>query len=392
MTGLSALGLTLSSYLSWHYLAGGSVIGCGGGRPCDQVLNSRWSSIAGVLPISGLAEGTYLAILMAGFFIGPGTEASVRRLAWSALLVLAGAAAGSAVWFTIVQKWMLGSFCPYCMATHITGLLLAALVIWQAPKQSVQNSDSPVDRVNATDPKHIIGRLSAMGFTSVGLLLAGLMAAGQVHFVPPAVYRGGEVNEKFPAINPHEAPVVGSPDATYIVNLLFDYKCPHCQQLHLLLEEVVRRYNGKLAFVLCPTPLNTKCNPYIPRDAAEFNGSCELAKIAMTVWAARREAFPEFDRWMFSFETGDLWHPRSLEAARAKAIELVGQAKVDAAGSDPWTAQYLQTTIRVYGITARGGNTAVPKLVYGPRWVIPEPNDVEELILVLHDSLRVPKP
>ena len=62
LTGLSGLGLVLSAYLSWHYLIGGTVIGCGGGSPCDQVLNSRWSSVGGVLPVSGLAAGAYLAM------------------------------------------------------------------------------------------------------------------------------------------------------------------------------------------------------------------------------------------------------------------------------------------------------------------------------------------
>ena len=90
--------------------------------------------------ISGLAAGVYLAMLIASLSAGPGTETPVRRLAWRAMLVLVGAAAGSAVWFIIVQKWIIGSFCPYCMATHINGLLLAALVIWRAPEQL--NDDS----------------------------------------------------------------------------------------------------------------------------------------------------------------------------------------------------------------------------------------------------------
>jgi len=134
LTGLSTLALALSLILSWHALAGGSVIGCSPGDACDQVLNSRWSTIAGVVPVSGLAAGAYLALLVAGCFIGPATEASVRQLAWGVMLVLVGAAAGSAVWFTILQKWVIGAFCPYCMAAHVTGLLLAALVLWHAPR------------------------------------------------------------------------------------------------------------------------------------------------------------------------------------------------------------------------------------------------------------------
>ncbi len=156
-----------------------------------------------------------------------------------------------------------------------------------------------------------------------------------------------------------------------------------------MLDEAVRRYGGKLAFVLCPAPLNPGCNPYIPRDVDEFKDSCELAKIGLAVWVAKREAFPAFDRWMFSFESGDLWHPRSLDAAKAKAVELVGQAKFDAALTDPWIAQYLQTSIRIYGEI---GGTAVPKLVFGSRWVIPEPDDADDLILILHDRLGLPKP
>ena len=365
------------------------MVGCGGGSPCDQVLNSRWSSVAGVLPVSGLAAGAYLALLVAGLFIGPATAAPVRQLAWRAMLVLAGAAAGSAAWFIIVQKWVIGSFCPYCMATHITGLLLAALVIWRAPRESDGDSTAPLHDNSPTAPRRVIGLLPAICAASVGLALAGVLAVCQVHFKPPAVYRGGESQNNLPAIDPHAAPLVGSPDAPYVVTLLFDYNCPHCQQLHLLLDEAVRRYGGKLAFVLCPSPLNPGCNPYIPREVAEFKDSCELAKIGLAVWVARREAFPVFDRWMFSFETGDLWHPRSPDAARAKAVELVGQARFDAAMNDPWIAQYLQASIRIYGEI---GGTAVPKLVFGPRWVTPEPDDADDLILILHDRLGVPKP
>ena len=134
-----------------------------------------------------------------------------------------------------------------------------------------------------------------------------------------------------------------------------------------MLDEAIRRYDGKLAFALCPAPLNTQCNPYIPRDVDEFKGSCDLAKIGLAVWAANREAFPTFNRWMYSLDSGDRWSPRSLEAATDKAIELVGQAKFDAALADRWIDQYLQTSIHIYGDTIqndRHGN-ALPKLVFG---------------------------
>jgi hypothetical protein len=333
--------------------------------------------IAGMLPVSGLAVGAYLAMLVASFFIGPSTEVHIRRLAWGAVLVLAGSVAGSAVWFTIVQKWIIGDFCPYCMTTHITGLLLAALVIWRA---------------NTDPPGRIIKPLHSLGLALIGLAVASLLAASQSVFTPTAVYRDGESQDDLPVIDYHFAQIVGSPDAPYIVTLLFDYQCTHCQKIHFMLNEAIRRYSGKLAFALCPAPLSTECNPYIPKNVDAFKNSCELARIGLAVWVARRESFPDFENWMFTFESGDSWHPRSLEAARAKAVELVGQVKFDAAWSDQWIGQYMQTCIRIYGQTIRSGNGGIPKLIFGSRWVIPQPNNADDLIMILQKSLAVPRP
>ena len=110
------------------------------------------------------------------------------------------------------------------------------------------------------DSRRVEGRLPL-----IGLALAAILAACQISVAPPAVYRGGESQEKLPAIDSHSVPLVGSPDARYVVTVLFDYKCPHCQRMHFMLDEAIRRYGGKLAFALCPAPLNSKCNPYIPR-------------------------------------------------------------------------------------------------------------------------------
>jgi uncharacterized membrane protein/protein-disulfide isomerase len=401
LTGLSTLALALSGYLGWHYLMGGSVVGCGGGSPCDEILESRWSAVGGWMPVSGLAAGVYLAILLASFFIGPATEPSVQRLAWRAMLVLAGAVAGSAVWFTLVQKWVIGAFCPYCMATHLTGLLLAALIVWRAPLQADGDSmeiarirsqaATPAPSVFPTGSGPGNSLLPAIGLMLVGLALAGVLAACQVVFVP-AVYRGGESRSRQPALDLHAVPLVGSPDAAYVVTVLFDYNCPHCQQLHCLLDAGVRRYGGKLAFALCPTPLNPHCNPYVPRNVDAFKDSCDLAKVALAVWVAKPEAFRAFDQWMFSFDSGDRWRPRSLDDARAKAVELIGQAKFDAVWANPWIAGYLQTAIRIYGDTIQNGNGAVPRLVFKSRWVIPQPKDPDDLVLILQDRLAVPKP
>jgi len=347
--------------------------GCGGGSPCDLVMSSKWSMLAGMLPVSSLAVGVYLALFVASLFVGPQTEEPVRRLAWMSMLVMVGAVAGSALWFIIVQKWLVGAFCPYCMSTHLTGLLLTALVIIRVRK----------DRIR---PLHTLGLISA------GLLLSGMLVAFQVGFVPTTVYKTGVSQVQLPVLDYQNAPIIGSEDAPYKVTLLFDYNCAHCQKLHFMLPEVVRRYGGKLAFVLCPTPLNTKCNPYIPKDVALFKNSCEMAEIGLAVWCVNRAVYPEFDNWMFTYDSGDRWCPRTLKAAKEKAMELVGKAKLESALSNPWIGQYQQTCIHIFGQTLQGQKGGIPKLVYGSRWVIPEADNAENLMAIIRTSLAVPQP
>lgn len=385
LISLIALALLSSAYLSWHSIAGGAVIGCSGGSTCEQVLASRWSSIGGVLPVAGLAVGTYLAMFVAVLFIGPSVAPADRRLAWGALLILSGAAAGSAVWFFILQKWLVGAFCPYCVATHIVGLLVATLIAWQASRQIS-------DHATASQP--LLRRASINGFSMIGVALAAMVATTQVVFAPPPAYRSGESANARPAMDLRAGPLVGSPNAEYVVALLFDYRCVHCQRMHAMLDEVIRRYDGKIAFALCPAPLNNACNPYIPRYVEEFRESCDLARIGLAVWLADHEAFAAFDAWMFSPDADQAWHARSLYAAQVKAAQLIGQPKLDAALADPWIGQHLQDCVRAYGQTINPDQSgaAVPKLIFGPRWVTPEPHDANDLITILHDSLGLPRP
>ena len=65
LTGLNMLALVLSAILRWYYLKGGSMATCGGGSSCEQVLNSRWSMIAGMIPVSGLAMYACVKLLNA---------------------------------------------------------------------------------------------------------------------------------------------------------------------------------------------------------------------------------------------------------------------------------------------------------------------------------------
>ncbi len=399
LTGLNIIALVLSIILSWHSITGGTMVGCNGQSPCGQVLGSRWSMIAGIMPVSGLAVGVYLSILIAGFYLDSKVELSLRRLAWSVLLVFAGSIAGSAVWFTILQKWFIGSFCIYCMSMHTTGLLLSSLIVWRATREKIDVSNDNLNKdlkvnsnistlatIRINPPLHIL----KLVFT--GLIFTGLLATSQFFLVSSSASQYNESDVVIPEIDYHKVPILGSPEAPYKVTLLFDYQCSHCQKLHFMLEEAIRIYDNKLAFVLCPTPLNNSCNPYVPQSVEAFRNSCELAKIGMAVWLAKREAYPAFENWIFTYDSGNAWQPRSLQSVRDKAVELIGEAKFEATLTDVWIESYIQNSIRIFGQTIHSGKAGIPKLIYGSRYIIPEPYNVTDLITILQQSLGVPKP
>jgi len=394
MTGLNILALVMSLILTWHQIMGGTMAGCGSGSPCEQVISSRWALVAGIIPSSGLAIGVYLALLVAGFFSLPGNEYSIRRLAWSIMLILAGAVAGSAIWLTIVQKWIIGAFCPYCMTTHISGFLLAVFIIWQASKAGKEGHDDkhPSDRSDALREQVTgSGRMFRPYAISVlvlsGMVLSGILPLSQSGYKPPAVYNSRESQDIIPVLDYHKSPVIGSPDAPEKVIIMFDYQCSHCQQLHFMLDMVIDRFEGKLAFALCPVPLDPACNRFVPEGSVAFRNSCELARIGLAVWRADPVAFKAFQDYMFTFESGDRWRPRSPADAMAKAVELTGRQKFDTAWTDPWLDEYLQTCVSIFGSTLKDGRGGIPKMLYGTRWVISDAMNAGELEMILRGSL-----
>jgi uncharacterized membrane protein len=392
LVGLGVIVAVLSLILSWHVFSGA----------CDEVMQSRWSMVGGLLPVSSLAVSVYLALLAALFFIGPGTEKSVRLLAWNVLMVLAGAILGSAMWLTVVQKWLIGAFCPYCMTAHTTGVVISVLLVFRALKE-LEANEEPAEQAEPAlyketevktkdQPVRLLKPRQVLGFLLLGFLLSGVLAVAQVTIKPTAQYKTGETPESLPMVNVQEAPIVGPCDAAHTLFLLFDYNCAHCQKIHFMVQEMVDRYKGKLAVVLCPTPLNTHCNAFVPKDIKAFSTSCELTRIGLAVWRAKPSAFNDFEQFMFTFESGSRWESRTPEAARVKAIELVGQPAFESALRDSWIDEYIESCVQLFGHTLQGGKGGIPKLVYGSRWVIPQPENTDNLMSIVQTSFSLPKP
>jgi uncharacterized membrane protein/protein-disulfide isomerase len=120
-----------AAYMTWSSFTHGVVAGCGpdtGG--CHEVLTSKWSRAAG-LPVALGGLVCYGGILGLALFAGS-REFNSQRWLGTVLATLAALAAFAGLWFTGLQVIALGTFCYYCLATHLCGLVIAGLVLWSA--------------------------------------------------------------------------------------------------------------------------------------------------------------------------------------------------------------------------------------------------------------------
>ena len=335
-----AAALLLCIIMSVHSLSGAALVGCGAGSACDSVLGGRWSMLFGVFPVSGLAAGVYLAFLLAFAAFMLSKDDEVKDLAAKAMLLFSGAIIGSALWFIGLQVFAEGALCKYCMSAHALGILCAIFTLCALLR----------------------GKGSLRIWPAAGLGLAALLAVTQALTAPGSVYQDGSGDEAFPLISANEAPVIGDPDAEFVIDLLYDYQCSHCRKVHELLPEIIEHFGGRVAFVLCPCPLSPKCNPYVPREETRFEGSCDLARLALAVYQLEPSAF---------------------------SAAIVGAERLDDFLPDNALSDMLRKTADLFGRTSTSGSGGIPRFVHSYRWVVPVADNAGDLEKILADEFGI---
>lgn len=366
MAALAAIVLLLSVVLCIHSISGRGLIGCSQGTDCNLVLGSKWSFLFGIIPVSALAAGVWITFLICLKMHSSNRDLELQYFLNRILLVLSGAVTGSAAWFIWLQSHMIQAFCPYCMTSHILGIIISILtVIWcikQKPGHSVLN-------------------------ICFGLIIAVALAVVQFATTPLTLAERGFTREPLPELSAQELPVIGDPDAPHKVSLLFDWQCSHCRQIHNMLPDAVEHLSGKVAFVLCPISLSRECNPLVPHSSTDrFAGSCKLLRTGLALWRTDPIAFSRYEEWYWG-DPGKSWNPPGIDEATAYAQDLIGADRLEAAMNDEWIKSYLQTVLQVFGRTSGGGRSAVPRLIYNGNWMIPEADDAAGLVSLIESLI-----
>jgi uncharacterized membrane protein/protein-disulfide isomerase len=190
-----------AAYLTWTSLSHSVVAGCDGIglANCDLVLSSPWSKWL-FIPVALGGALCYAGIFVLSLLAGRLTD-EAGRWAGTLLLMLSLLAAGSGLWFAFLQVFALGAFCPHCMATHLSGLVIAGLVLWlyfTRPRDTgaTMQSRSGLAAVPGAGARRPGGPWPSLG-PSLGFAAGGaagvlaLLIAGQVLF-PPQTYEANK--------------------------------------------------------------------------------------------------------------------------------------------------------------------------------------------------------
>lgn len=289
---------------------------------CGAVLVTKWSKFLG-LPVSVLAAGLYLVVLV--------VLLQQKKLGGGLLGTSAVTILGAGLWFTYVQVFELKAMCPYCIAAHAIGLVLAVVLLSHTSKRLL---------------------LPCM---SVGLAATSVLAAVQIKSTDPVILiedgggtRDGQtlsLLEDRLTLDLREEMIVGDvsqldrPDGWLVVKM-FDYNCPHCRHAHEIVSEM-----PNLAVVLLPIPLDPRHNLYqreLPNE--NFAHSHELARLALAIHRIDPSKLQAYEDWVY----GEGW-PQTAEDARVFAESLVGRLTLDIELNNPEINATLQRNINAWG-------------------------------------------
>ena len=416
----------------------GSVFNCG------HVTTSQWSLWLGVpvsLLAVGLYVGL-LGSLFVG--ASKRFSDSVRHFGWALVSVFAIAAGMSAIWFISLQVFVLNHLCTYCLAAHACGLVAAAAVIWlkpvghvsmkmvsslsvvgvaalvggqfmteapkkyqveqfeasaaedaevfefEAPFAAPSQTPAVLDVSSQVPSTHQLKQAIAAVLSPASALSSQVsqpaiqqksdQSAAAATKDEPAERRMVVINGGTVKLDVAQWPVAGSTSAKHMFVEMFDYSCPHCRHTHKAIKSAKEKLGGDLAVVVLPVPLNAACNQTIQVTNPTFAESCEISKLAISVWRVDPKKFTKFHNWMFESEKAPTY-----AMAKAHAETLVDPQKLSKEMESGVSAKYIAKTVELYKKSGKGN---VPKLMFPTTSVVGEFTSADGLVDIIKQQSK----
>lgn len=115
---LILLGLVDSAYLTYKHFSGSNLV-CTVTGGCEKVLTSRYAQF-GPIPVALLGVLFYLTLLFLLIINRHQTNVKISKIIFT--LSLLGAI--GAIWFILIQAFVLHAWCQYCLVSDIIMILI----------------------------------------------------------------------------------------------------------------------------------------------------------------------------------------------------------------------------------------------------------------------------
>lgn len=237
---------------------------------CDSATFSSISSIAGI-PLSIMGLLIHLLFLGSNFFPTENTERLNKTIAYINII----ACLALFIYSLVVLK----SLCPFCTFYYIISFFIFLLFF-------TKSSLSPT-----IPPK------TSLIYFLIATLVFGLTRFQTQQKLNTQEKLAGQIIEQFKNLPDLGKPSFISPlsmtkgqtienSPIWIVEFS-DFQCPFCQKISKQLEKIKKRYEGKIAVLYYPYPLDNDCNPKIERSFHPH--ACKAARLA----SCSPEKFPQ---------------------------------------------------------------------------------------------------
>lgn len=289
--------------------------GCGPRSGCDQATRGPWGKIPGLnWPVSLIAVAFFTALL-AGWVSARG----VTTLAFRGFAIIG--ALGSLFFLSIML--INGYVCQYCLAAHLANFAFVAVALWSprvhaevAPRAQKREFVSAIAAFAlATAALAVVNwqtadirqkRNEADLSQSVGEIIIKSSDARSSGAASGAA-EDGEDDQS--ALGVHAPPGgftgrwrLGPENAPIRLVIFMDFQCEDCYDIEMQVRQIMERRQD-VSVSAKHFPMNTACNPYMPRTL--HANACWAARASEAAGILRgNEGFWQMHHWLFDRRGG----------------------------------------------------------------------------------------
>ena len=248
---------------------------------CGSVIGSAWASFLGI-PLA--AWGLFYYFFTAGLLLARLTAKSQRTALDSLFFLLATVSVAFSITLFLISHFLIGALCPLCLTLYLINFLMLLLGFFQLREAGLKVALIELRALSRAKEFWNFREEAAQGIFSVVSLVKLLVLSAILSFLAAVALKlfVSQVSRSASKVEIIQWPTSGrlgvvktksginsdlykgSRTAKIQIVEFADLRCPFCLEFYLELDELLKRYPGRLQVVFKNFPLDSSCNAYVP--------------------------------------------------------------------------------------------------------------------------------